>query len=62
LDNPNYKPVTQEIDDIVLDDDIGLEGVVDIDIDDFLNGMSTTQGNNVVEKRVIEDPYKQKGN
>lgn len=36
-----------------------MEGVVDIDLDDFLSGMTQTTG--VVERKVIEDPYKQRG-
>ena len=42
MDKTDYKPVTQQIDDIVLDDDLALDGVVDIDIDDFLSGMTST--------------------
>lgn len=42
MEKPDYKPVAQQIDDILLDEDLALDGVVDIDIDDFLSGMSTT--------------------
>ncbi len=44
MEKPDYKPVTQQIDDIKLDDDLDIEGVVDIDIDDFLSGMSMNTG------------------
>lgn len=53
MEKPDYKPVAQQIDDILLDEDLALDGVVDIDIDDFLSGMSTT---GVVEKKVLQDP------
>ncbi len=59
LEDTNYKPATQQIDEIELDDDLALDGVVDIDLDDFLSGMSTGIG--VIEKKVVEDPFKQKG-
>ena len=50
MEKPDYKPKAQQIDDIVLDDDLSLDGVVDIDIDDFLSGMTST---GIVEKKVI---------
>ena len=57
MEKPDYKPAAQQIDDIQLDEDLALDGVVDIDLDDFLSGMTTT---GIVEKKVIQDPYKQK--
>lgn len=57
MEKPDYKPVTQQIDDIELDEDLALDGVVDIDLDDFLAGMGTM---GVVERKVLEDPFKGK--
>ena len=42
MEKTDYKPVTQQIDDIVLDEDLALDGVVDIDLDDFLDGMNSS--------------------
>lgn len=62
MENPNYKPAIQEANEIELEDDLTLDGVVDIDLDEFLSGMNTSGVVGVVEKKVIQDPYNQKSN
>jgi hypothetical protein len=41
MEKTDYKPATKQIDDIIVEENLSIDGVVDIDLDDFLSGMSS---------------------
>lgn len=57
VEDQKYKPAVQEVQDIQVDDDIGIDGIVDFDLDDFLDDV-VSKG--TVEKKTISDPYRGK--